>query len=150
MLHVNLAFVVFLFFLHKLHVQYMQIYKVLMHCTCKSCREPKKIAKVGFTRSTTQTEIWRILGYFPFWPIICLIREFMTIIAAVGSIFFKKKALSQILVFHPYSMIVSCLFCSSEVWCLQKLRNQWIITGLAKVINFLGAYLGFYQIIINK
>ena len=114
MLHVNLTFVVFLFF--------------CTNCTCSICKftgadalrmqivqRTKDIAKVGFTRSTTQTEIWRILGYFPFWPIICLIREFMAI-AAVCSIFLKKKALSQILAFHPYSMIVSCLFCSSEVW----------------------------------
>ena len=54
----------------------------------------KDISKVGFTKSTTKTENWRTLWYFPFWPIIGLIREFIAI-AAVRSIFLKKKALSQ-------------------------------------------------------
>ena len=148
MLHVNQYFCSFCFFAQTARAVYANL-QGADALRVQIMQRTKDIAKVWLTGSTTQTEIWRILGYFPFWPIICLIREFMAI-AAVCSIFLKKKALSQILVFHPYSMIVSCLFCSSEVWCLQKLRNQWIITGLAKVINFLGAYLGFYQIIINK
>ena len=148
MLHVNLTFVVFLFF--------------CTNCTCSICKFTRCWCIARANRAENKRHC-KSLVYKKHHPnrnlknirVFSILANYLFNQGIYGkscSMFhlFKKKALSQILAFHPYSMIVSCLFCSSEVWCLQKLRNQWIITGLAKVINFLGAYLGFYQIIINK
>ena len=44
-------------FLHKLHMQYMQIYKVLVHCTCKSCREQKILQKLG-VQEAPPNDMW--------------------------------------------------------------------------------------------
>ena len=148
MLHVNLTFVVFLFF--------------CTNCTCSICKFTRCWCIARANRAENKRHC-KSLAYKKHHPnrnlknirVFSILANYLFNQGIYGnscSMFhlFKKKALSQILAFHLYSMIVSCLFCSSEVWCLQKLRNQWIITGLAKVINFLGAYLGFYQIIINK
>ena len=56
----------FFVFLHKLHVQYMQIYKVLMHCACKSCREQKTLQKLGLQEAPPKQKFEEYQGIFHF------------------------------------------------------------------------------------
>ena len=111
MLHVNLTFVVFLFF--------------CTNCTCSICKFTRCwcIARANRAENKRHCKSWVYKKHHPnrnlknirVFSILANYLFNQGIYGKSCSMFhlFKKKALSQILAFHPYSMIVSCLFCSS-------------------------------------
>ena len=61
--------------MHELHVQCIQIYKTLVHCTCKLCREQKILLQksglhVDVHEAPPKWELKEYYGIFLLWPII--------------------------------------------------------------------------------